>query len=91
MSSSLFGRATLPVHADNPNHILVPTLMWAAGASIVTMPESVSPPAESDPTWPDWCRDNWSNTASIAIRSSPSITMNGGVFGLAALTAVAPA
>ncbi len=80
MCTGLLWMATMSVRADYPVHILGPTLLWAAGASIVTMPCVALATGGIEP-----------ELAGLASGLVNTARQTGGAIGLAALTAVAAA
>ena len=80
MSAGLLLLATIPAHADYPAHVLAPTLVWAAGASIVTMPCVAIATKGIDP--------GMAGLASGLVNTSRQI---GGAVGLASLSSIAGA
>ncbi len=80
MSAGLLWLAKMPVHADYPVHVLGPTLLWAAGASIVTMPCVAIATGAVEP-----------GLAGLASGLVNTARQTGGAIGLAGLTAVAGA
>jgi EmrB/QacA subfamily drug resistance transporter len=80
MAGGLVWLATISVHSDYPLHILGPTLVWAAGASIVTMPCVALATAGID-----------AGHAGLASGLVNTARQTGGAIGLAALATVAGA
>ncbi len=80
MCAGLSWLATISVEANYPVHILGPTLLWAAGASIVTMPCVALATGGIEP-----------ELAGLASGLVNTARQTGGAIGLAALTAVAAA
>jgi len=80
MCAGLLWMATMSVRADYPVHILGPTLLWAAGASIVTMPCVALATGGIEP-----------ELAGLASGLVNTARQTGGAIGLAALAAVAAA
>ena len=80
MAISLLWMATMPVHAAYAAHVLGPTLLWAAGASIVTMPCVAIATGGIEP-----------EMAGLASGLVNTARQTGGAIGLAALASVATA
>lgn len=80
MAGGLAWMTTISVHANYPVHVLGPTLLWAAGASIVTMPSVTIATSGIEP--------ELAGLASGLVNTARQI---GGAIGLAALSAVAAA
>ncbi len=80
MCTGLLWMATMSVRADYPVHILGPTLLWVAGASIVTMPCVALATGGVE-----------AELAGLASGLVNTARQTGGAIGLAALAAVAAA
>lgn len=80
MCAGLLWMATMSVRADYPVHILGPTLLWAAGARIVTMPCVALATGGVE-----------AELAGLASGLVNTARQTGGAIGLAALAAVAAA
>ncbi len=80
MAGGLAWMTTISAHANYQVHVLGPTLLWAAGASIVTMPSVTIATSGIEP--------ELAGLASGLVNTARQI---GGAIGLAALTAVAAA
>ena len=80
MAGGLAWLATIPAHSDYPPHILGPTLVWAAGASIVAMPCVALATVGID-----------AEHAGLAAGLVNTARQTGGALGLAALATVASA
>ncbi len=80
MAGGLAWMTTISAHANYPVHVLGPTLLWAAGASIVTMPSVTIATSGIEP--------ELAGLASGLVNTARQI---GGAIGLAALSAVAAA
>lgn len=78
MAVALLWLATLPDHSSYLTHVLGPTLLWAAGASIVTMPCIALATSDVDPAH--------AGLASGLVNTARQV---GGAIGLAALASVA--
>jgi EmrB/QacA subfamily drug resistance transporter len=78
MAVALLWLATLPTHSSYVTHVLGPTLLWAAGASIVAMPCIALATSDVDAAH--------AGLASGLVNTSRQV---GGAIGLAALTTIA--
>lgn len=78
MAAGLLWLAELPSHSSYLAHVLGPTLVWAAGASIVTMPCVALATSDVDPAH--------AGLASGLVNTARQV---GGAIGLAALTSIA--